>query len=102
MGTMVLEWIMSRPKLSRSFATHDSSPTPNPLTNLPTTMVLYPTVKVWIAPPIVKITAPPNSVPFLPMMSPIRPAAIEVTVGRSAQTANDKYNGTKLTKRANL
>jgi hypothetical protein len=60
--------------------THDSSPTPNPEINLPITMLGMPPVKVWIAPPMVKTTAPLNRVPLRPIASPIRPAASEVTV----------------------
>lgn len=60
--------------------THDSSPTPNPEINLPTTMLGMPPVKVWIAPPRVKTTAPVNRVPLRPIASPMRPAASEVTV----------------------
>jgi hypothetical protein len=60
--------------------THDNRPTPNPEINLPITMLGMPPVKVWIAPPIVKITAPVNRVPLRPIASPTRPAASEVTV----------------------
>jgi len=60
--------------------THDSSPTPSPEMNLPTTMLGTPPVKVWNAPPIVKTTAPLNRVPLRPIASPMRPAASEVTV----------------------
>lgn len=60
--------------------THDNSPTPNPETNLPTTILGMPPVKVWIAPPMVKTTAPVNRVPLRPIASPMRPAASEVTV----------------------
>jgi len=62
-------------------STHDSRPTPNPEINLPKTMLGRPPVKVWIAPPTVKITAPVNRVPLRPIKSPMRPAASEVTVG---------------------
>jgi hypothetical protein len=60
--------------------THESSPTPNPEISLPKTMLGTPPVKVWIAPPIVKTTAPVNRVPLRPIASPMRPAASEVTV----------------------
>lgn len=43
-------------------------------------MLGTPPVKVWIAPPMVKTTAPVNSVPLRPIASPMRPAASEVTV----------------------
>ena len=65
---------------SHTLDTHDSSPTPNPEINLPKTMLGTPPVKVWIAPPMVKTTAPVNSVPLRPIASPMRPAASEVTV----------------------
>ena len=60
--------------------THDSKPTPNPEMNLPKTMLGTPPVKVWMAPPMVKITAPLNKVPLRPIASPMCPAASEVTV----------------------
>lgn len=47
--------------------------------NLPITIDTNPAVKVWIRPPMLNITAPLNRVPFRPIPSPIRPAAIEVT-----------------------
>lgn len=59
---------------------HDSRPTPNPEMSLPITMLRIPPVKVWIAPPMVKTTAPLNRVPLRPIASPMRPAASEVTV----------------------
>ena len=59
---------------------HDSRPTPNPEMNLPKTMLGIPPVKVWMAPPMVKTTAPLNRVPLRPIASPMRPAASEVTV----------------------
>jgi len=62
--------------------THDNSPTPNPEMSLPKTMLGTPAVKVWIAPPMVKTTAPLNRVPLRPIASPMRPAASEVTVER--------------------
>lgn len=63
--------------------THDRRPTPQPLTTRPSTIVQKPKVNVWMTPPMLKMTAPTKSVPFRPMISPIRPAAIEVTVGHS-------------------
>ena len=61
--------------------TYDSRPTPKPATTLPATITQNPGVKVWIAPPRAKTTAPMNNVPRRPNVSPMRPAAIEVTVG---------------------
>jgi len=61
-------------------ATDESKPTPSPLVIRPKTIVQNPTVTVWIAPPMVNIMAPANSVPFRPMISPTRPAATEVTI----------------------
>jgi len=60
--------------------TDESKPTPSPLVIRPKTIVQNPIVNVWIAPPIVNITAPANRVPFRPIASPTRPAATEVTV----------------------
>lgn len=45
----------------------------------PMTIVQKPEVKVCMAPPRAKTTAPLKSVPRLPMMSPTCPAATEVT-----------------------
>ena len=50
-------------------------------------MVLNPVVKVCTAPPMPKITAPANKVPLLPKMSPICPAAMEVTCEMDQITA---------------
>jgi len=58
--------------------THDNNPTPHPLMILPKTIIPNPFVKVCIAPPIVKTSAPIKRVPFLPIMSPTRPAARDV------------------------
>jgi hypothetical protein len=60
-------------------APHDRSPTPSPLITRPMTISTKPVVKVCTAPPIPKTTAPANRVPLLPIMSPICPAAIDVT-----------------------
>lgn len=59
--------------------TCDSKPTPNPLTTLPMTIVLKPTVKVCMMPPSVNTNAPTNSVPRRPIMSPTLPDATDVT-----------------------
>lgn len=66
---------------------HDKRPTPSPLITRPTTMVLNPVVKVCTAPPMPKITAPANKVPLLPKISPICPAAMEVTCEMDQITA---------------
>ena len=71
-------------RTSGKSVTHESRPTPNPLMMRPTTMITKPGVNVCTAPPIVKITAPMNSVPFLPIVSPTRPAARDVTDALSA------------------
>ena len=61
-------------------STNDRRPTPNPATILPTTMIVNPFVNVWIAPPTAKTTAPEKRVPLLPRISPMRPAASDVTM----------------------
>ena len=63
--------------------TYESNPTPNPLTMRPNSIISYPVVKVWIAPPRAKRTAPVNNVIRRPIMSPTRPARIEVTTNRT-------------------
>lgn len=73
--------------------TNDNSPTPKPLTIRPTTMIVKPLVKVWIAPPIVKTMAPMNRVPLRPMISPTRPAAMVVAAhkGQLGQVQKHSY-----------
>lgn len=60
-------------------STHDSKPTPKPAMIRPMTMTQKPEVNVWMAPPKAKTSAPMKSVPLRPMMSPMRPAATDVT-----------------------
>ena len=59
--------------------THESNPTPNPLTSRPRIIDQTPTVNVWMSPPTVNTTAPPHKVHFRPTISPILPAATDVT-----------------------
>lgn len=42
-------------------------------------MIQKPGVRVWIAPPTANIIAPTKSVPLRPRLSPMRPAASDVT-----------------------
>jgi hypothetical protein len=82
----------------RKTDTHDSRPTPNPEINLPITILGTPPVKVWIAPPMVKTTAPLHRVPLRPIASPMCPAASEVTVEhqngmRGLRCASDFFEG---------
>lgn len=80
MGTIVLERVVSRSKEAQtSMFTHESKPTPSPEMTRPITMTQKPEVKVWMAPPTAKTTAPLKSVPLLPMISPTCPAAMDVT-----------------------
>lgn len=62
--------------------TNESSPTPNPAIILPITIIQKPGVIVCIAPPIANTTAPEKRVPLRPRISPMRPAAIDVTCDR--------------------
>ena len=61
-------------------------------------MLAIPPVKVWIAPPMVKTTAPVHRVPLRPIASPTRPAASEVTMGhqtgmRGLRRASEFFEG---------
>lgn len=60
--------------------THDKNPTPKPDITRPRTMVENPLVKVWIAPPIVNVTAPMKRVSRRPRRSPSFPEMMEVTM----------------------
>ncbi len=71
--------VSTRLHSKRERGTHESKPTPKPLTTLPTIIDQNPTVNVCIAPPMVNATAPLSNVPFLPKLSPTRPAASKVT-----------------------
>ena len=83
-GAVASRQSTSLARSSGKCTTHESRPTPNPLMMGPTTMITKPGVNVCTAPPIVKMTAPMNSVPFLPRVSPTRPAASDVTDALSA------------------
>jgi hypothetical protein len=68
------------PNLAEAEGTYDSSPTPRPLMIRPRTRIVNEGVNACVAPPIVNTSAPMNSVPLRPIMSPTRPAAREVTI----------------------
>ena len=106
MGTMVLAGNdQLRVPKSTATDTHERRPTPRPDTMRPTTMTQKPGVKVWIAPPTAKMTAPKKRVPRLPMMSPTRPAATEVTAVREDMVRAESEGGSvwsELTECADL
>ena len=54
--------------------------------NRPRIIDQTPTVNVWIRPPMVNRIAPPHKVPFRPTISPIRPAAMDVTLKQMYQS----------------
>jgi hypothetical protein len=74
---------------------HDKSPTPSPLITRPKTMILNPVVRVCMDPPMPKITAPANKVPLLPKISPICPAAIDVTCDTNQITSRKENLSSK-------
>lgn len=78
MGTMVLQPVVSHITEALTLYSREQAD-PKPEKIRPRTITQKPGVKVWMAPPTAKTTAPLKSVPRLPMISPTCPAAIDVT-----------------------
>lgn len=78
MGTMVLQPVVSHITEALTLYSREQAD-PKPEKIRPRTITQKPGVKVWMAPPTAKTTAPLKSVPRLPMISPTCPAATDVT-----------------------